>query len=160
MAEVRVKYAPGELSRVIPLRLLPGTDLMTGLKKVCEENGVLHGTILSAIGTLRQLTIQIFVPKKEAKLGAGYNPPQTLPGPMEIMGIQGVIMETERGEVALHLHGVFCDQEGKTLGGHLVPGGNPILATLDVVIGEVSGVRMMQRYDEETDLNLFSPEPA
>jgi len=160
MTEVRAKYVSGGLSRVVPLRLLPGTDLMTGLKKVCEDNGVRHGTILSAIGTLRQLTIQIFVPKDRAKLGAGYDPPQTIPGPIEIMGIQGVIMETESGEVALHLHGVFCDKEGKTLGGHLVPGGNPVLATLDVVIGEVSGVRMMQRYDEETDLNLFSPEPA
>jgi predicted DNA-binding protein with PD1-like motif len=160
MTELRTKHVCGELGRVIPLRLLPGTDLMNGLKKVCEDNNIRHGTILSAIGTLRQLTIQIFVPKPKAKLGAGYDPPQTIPGPAEIMGIQGVIFETETGEVALHLHGVFCDKEGKTLGGHIVPGGNPILATLDAVIGEVSGVRMMRRYDEETDLNLFSPEPA
>ena len=160
MPEIRTKYAFGELSRVIPLRLLPGTDLMDGLKKVCEENGIRHGTILSAIGTLRKLTIQIFVPNEKTKLGAGYDPPQTIPGPAEIMGIQGVIFETETGEVALHLHGIFCDKEGKTIGGHIVPGGNPILATLDAVIGEVSGVRMMRRYDEETDLNLFSPEPA
>ncbi len=160
MAEPRTKHVCGKLGRVIPLRLLPGTDLVNGLKKVCEDNDVRHGTIMSAIGTLRQLTIQIFVPKQEAKLGAGYDPPQTIPGPIEIMGIQGVIFETETGEVALHLHGVFCDREGKTLGGHIVPGGNHVLATLDAVIGEVSGVRMIRRYDEETDLNLFSPEPA
>ncbi|MBA7620722.1 hypothetical protein ES703_28076 [subsurface metagenome] len=100
------------------------------------------------------------MPNEKTKLGAAYDPPQTIPGPIEIMGIQGVIFETESGEVALHLHGVFCDKDGKTLGGHIVPGGNPVLATLDAVIGEVAGVRMMRRYDEETDLNLFSPEPA
>ena len=160
MAELRTKHVCGELSRVIPLRLLPGTDLINGLKKVCEDNGVRHGAILSAIGTLRKLTIQIFVPNEKTKLGAAYDPPQTIPGPIEIMGIQGVIFETESGEVALHLHGVFCDKDGKTLGGHIVPGENPVLATLDAVIGEVAGVRMMRRYDEETDLNLFSPEPA
>ena len=159
MTELRSMYACGKLGRVVPLRLLPGTDLMNGIKQVCDDNGIRHGVVLSAIGTLRQLTINIFVPKPELKIGAGYNPPQTIPGPIEIMAIQGVIFETENGEVGLHLHGVFCDKKGSTLGGHIVPGGNPILATLDAVVGEVSGVRMLRRYDAETDLNLFSPEP-
>lgn len=159
MTELRVKSICGNMSRVLAVRLLPGTDLMDGLKKACQDNGVRQGTIISAIGTLRQLNIQIFVPRPELKLGAGYNPPVVIPGPMEVMAIQGVIMETESGETALHLHGVFCDKDGKTLGGHIVPGGNPILATLDAVIGEMGGLKMMRRYDAETDLSLFSPEP-
>jgi len=158
MAEIRAKHVCGKFGKMIPARLLPGTDLMNGLKKVCEDNGVRHGTVLSAIGSLRKLTIQVLAPNEKVKLGAAYTEPQTIPGPIEILGIQGVIFEIEAGEVALHLHGIFCDKDGKTFGGHIVPGENPILATLDAVIGEVAGVRLTRRHDEETDLKLFSPE--
>lgn len=158
MAEIRTKHVCGKFGKVVAVRLLPGTDLMNGLKKVCEDNGVRHGTLLTAIGSLRKLTIQVLAPNEKVKLGAAYTQPQTIPGPIEILGIRGVIFETETGEVALHLHGVFCDKDGKTMGGHLVPGENPILATLDAFIGEVADVKLMRRYDEETALPLFSPE--
>jgi predicted DNA-binding protein with PD1-like motif len=160
MAELRMKHALGSIGKTVALRLLPGTDLMSGIKKACEDNGIRGGAILTAIGSVRKLTVQVLVPNEKAKLGVAYNPPQTIPGPIEVLGIQGVIFETETGEIALHLHGTFCDQEGKTFAGHLVPEENPILATLDVVIGEVAGVRFMRRYDEETEINMFSPEPA
>ena len=107
MTELRAKHVSGNFKRIVPLRLLPGTDLMNGLQRICQEQGIRHGTIISAIGTLRQLTIQIFVPNDKVKLGASYDPPHSIPGPIEIMGIQGVIFETESGETALHLHGVF-----------------------------------------------------
>ena len=158
MPEIRAKHVCGKFGRIVPLRLLPGTDLMNGLKKVCEDNGVRYGTILTAIGSLRKLTTQVLVPNEKAKMGAAYTEPSTIPGPIEILGIQGVIFETDTGEVALHLHGIFCDKDGKTYGGHLVPGENPILATLDAVIGEIADVKLIRRYDEETELGLFSPE--
>ena len=158
MAELRTKYVCGRLGKTVAVRLLPGTDLMNGLKKACEENGIRGGAILTAIGSLRKVTFQILAPSEKAKMGAAYTEPQVTSGPIEILGLNGVILETESGEVALHLHGIFCDKDGKTFGGHLVPGENPILATLDAVIGEVSDARFMRRYDEETELNMFSPE--
>lgn len=160
MTNLRTKYACGKFGKIVPVRLLPGTDLMNGLKKTCDDNGIRHGTILTAIGSLRKVTLQVLVPNEKTKLGVAYTEPQTVLGPIEILGIQGVIFETETREVVLHLHGIFCDKNGKTLGGHIVSGENPILATLDAIIGEVADVRLMRRHDEETDLNLFSPEPA
>jgi len=158
MPEIRAKTLPARFGRVFPVRLLPGTDIMSGLKKVCEDNNIRHGHLLMAIGSLNQLTIQIFRPNPKAKIGAGYTEPETIPGPIEILGLSGIIFETETGEIALHLHGSFCDKEGKVLGGHLVPGGNPICATMDACIAEVADAKFMVRYDEETDLSLFSPE--
>lgn len=158
MSEMRTKYVCADFGKIVSLRLLPGTDVMNGIKKICEENGIRHGHLLMAIGSLNQLTIQIFRPKPEAKIGAGYTDPEVIPGPIEIVGLSGIIFETEKGEVALHLHGTFTDKEGKVLGGHLVPGGNPICATMDACIAEVSNVKFMVRYDKETELNLFSPE--
>jgi predicted DNA-binding protein with PD1-like motif len=158
MAELRTKYVCGRLGKTVAVRLLPGTDLMNGLKKTCEDNGIRGGAVLTAIGSLQKVTFQVLAPNEKAKMGAAYTEPQVTPGPIEILGIQGVILETDSGEVVLHLHGTFCDKEGKTFGGHLVPGENPILATLDAIIGEVADVRFGRRYDEETELNMFSPE--
>ncbi len=158
MDEIRSKHVSASFSNIIAARLLPGTDIMHGLAAVCKENGILHGYLLMAIGTVNKATIQIFRPKPETKLGAGYTEPETIPGPIEILGLSGIVFETEKGEVALHLHGTFCDKEGKLLGGHIVPGGNPVCATLDACIARVSGARFMTRFDEETGLNLFSPE--
>jgi len=132
---------------------------MNGLKKACADNKIRYGTVLTAIGSTRQLTYQVLVPNPEAKPGAAYSEPLVIPGPIEVLGIQGVILETEAGETVLHLHGTFSDKDGKVYGGHLVPDENPILVTLDAVIGEVTEAKLMRRHDEETDFNLFSPEP-
>ncbi len=158
MDELRTKHVCGKFGKIIPVRLLPGTDLINGLKKVCEDNGIRHGTLLTAIGSLRKLTIQVLAPNEKVKLGAAYTDPQTILGPIEILGIRGVIFETETGEVTLHLHGIFCDKDGKTMGGHLVPSENPILATLDACIGEIADVKLIRRYDEEIALPVCSPE--
>jgi predicted DNA-binding protein with PD1-like motif len=160
MEEIRAKYVKAYFKRIIAVRLLPGTDITYGLKKVCEDNGILHGYLLMAIGTVNKATVQIFRPRPETKLGAGYTKPESIPGPIEILALSGIIFETEDGEVALHLHGTFCDKDGKLLGGHIVPGGNPVCATLDACLAQVGGARFMTRFDEETGLNLFSPEEA
>ena len=159
MAEVRSIYACGKFGKMIPVRLRPGTDLINGLKKVCEDNGVRYGVLMTAIGSLQKLTFKTFVPDKKAKLGAAYTEAEVLPGPIEILGANGVIVETQSGEIGFHLHGSFADKHGKVYGGHLVDGGNPILATLDAVIGEITDAKFMRRYDEEADLNLSTPEP-
>jgi predicted DNA-binding protein with PD1-like motif len=157
--EARTKYVLSKVGKVVPLRLLPGTDVMNGIKQVCEENGIRGGAVLMGIGSVRKLTIQILKPNEKAKIGSAYGAPEVTPGPIEILGIQGIIYEVaETGELALHLHGNFCDKDGKTFGGHLVPGENPILATLDTIIVEFANVNIKRRYDEETDLNMFSPE--
>ncbi len=160
MGEIRTKHVLGGIGKVVPVRLLPGTDLLEGLKKTCVEYGIDSGTILSAIGSLEKLTIKILVPNKEAKLGAAYGDPYTTPGPIEILSLGGVILQDAgTGEVDIHMHGIFCDQYGKTLGGHVVPEDNPVMATVDAVLAEVSDAKFMRRYDEETGFDLFSPEP-
>jgi predicted DNA-binding protein with PD1-like motif len=159
MGEVRAKHVSGGIGKVVPVRLLPGTDVIEGFLKTCADHDIRSGTILSAIGSLRHLTIKVLVPNKEVKLGAAYGDPVTSPGPIEILSLGGVIFEDEAtGEVDIHMHGTFCDQDGKTLGGHVIPEENPVLATVDAVLAEVSGARFMRRHDEETGLLLFSPE--
>ena len=52
MTEVRTIHANGRFGKVVPVRLRPGTDVMDGLKRVCEEQGIKHGAVLGGIGNI------------------------------------------------------------------------------------------------------------
>ena len=151
-------HASGRFGNAVPVRLRPGADVMHGLKQVCEQHKIKHGAILVGIGSLRQLSFQVLTPKPETKLGAGYTEPQVVPGPVEIVNLQGVVFQSEEGETLLHVHGTFSDQHGKVYAGHVVPGANPILATLDAVVAEVGDVRLIRRVEPEVGMGLCTPE--
>lgn len=160
MADSRAFHANGRFAKVVPVRLRPGTDVMDGLKRICEQHGIRYGAILLGIGSLRQLSFQVLTPKPATKLGAGYSEPVVVQGPVEVLSLQGVIFQSEEGETLLHVHGTFSDQRGKVYAGHVVAGANPILATLDGMIAEVADVTLIRRMDPEVGMGLFTPEPA
>jgi predicted DNA-binding protein with PD1-like motif len=93
MADPSAFHASGRFAKAVPVRLRPGTDVMEGLKQVCEAHGIRQGAILMGIGSLRQLSYQVLTPKPETKLGAGYTDPVVVPGPVEILSLQGVIFQ-------------------------------------------------------------------
>jgi predicted DNA-binding protein with PD1-like motif len=130
-----------------------------GVRQACEHYGIKQGAILVGIGSLRQLSFQVLAPKPETKLGAGYTDPTIVAGPVEILSLQGVIFQGDDGGALLHIHGTFADQHGKVYAGHVVPGANPVLATLDAVVAEVDGVRLIRRMEPEAGLGLYTPEP-
>jgi uncharacterized protein len=151
-------FASGGFGKIVPLRLKTGTDITDGIRQICEANGIRGGAILMGIGSLRKMTFQVLIPKADTKLGAGYTEPQAVPGPVEVLSLQGVIFESEEHELLLHIHGTFSDQEGKVYAGHVVAGENPVLATLDGVVAEFADVRLVRRTDPDVGLGLFTPE--
>jgi predicted DNA-binding protein with PD1-like motif len=153
-------FASGKMGRLVPVRLRTGTDVTNGLKQICEELGIKYGAVLVGIGSVRQLSYCVLTPKPETKIGAGYTDPEVVPGPVEIVGLSGVIFQSEQGETLLHLHGTFSDKVGKVYAGHVVAGANPVLATLDAMIGEVADAKMIRRMDEEVGMGLYTPEAA
>jgi predicted DNA-binding protein with PD1-like motif len=158
MVALGAYHASGRFGKLVPVRLRRGTDLMSGLKQVCEEYGIKYGAILAGIGSLQKMTYQVLAPKPETKLGAGYTDPQVVPGPVEIVNLQGVVFQSEDGETLLHVHGTFSDQQGKVYAGHVVAGENPVLATLDGIVAEVADLKLVRRMDAEVGLGLFTPE--
>ena len=46
-----MKSAKGTFKNLYALRFEPGEDVMLGLQKFCEDHGIGHGVILSAIGS-------------------------------------------------------------------------------------------------------------
>ena len=158
MGEIGGHYAVGKFGRYIPVRLRTHTDITNGLKAVCEENGVKYGAVVFGIGSIRQLTYQVLAPKPGTKLGAGYTDPQVIPGPVEVVSMHGVVFQSEKGETMFHLHGTFSDQKGKTYGGHIVAGGNPVLATLDALIAEALDVEIVRQMDEDVGMPVVIPQ--
>jgi hypothetical protein len=153
-------FASGKPGRLVPVRLRTGTDLAGGIRGLCEELGIKYGAVLVGIGSVRQLSYCVLIPRPETALGAGYGDPVVVPGPVEIVGLSGVIFQSEQGETLLHLHGTFSDKTGTVYAGHVVAGANPILATLDAVIVEVADAKLIRQMDEDVGMGLFTPEPA
>ena len=159
MVELKVKNICGRLGKVLPIQLPTGEDLVASLKQACRDNGIRYAAILSTVGSLRQLTIENVIVDKTSRTGAGFGPPKVIPGPLQVMSLEGFIYESTKGEMDYHIHGLFADTDGKICGGHLIEGGNPIQTRLVMVVGEIAGVRMVERLDEKSGHLIMNVEP-
>ena len=155
---VQYKYSVGSLGRVVAVRLLPGTDIIEGIEKVCADLGIDYAYVNCTTGTLAKATLMYFVPNPSTKVKASYGPPTEIPGPLSFLGGSGVVGKDEKGDTLTHIHGAVCDQWGHVHGGHLVKGGNPVLVTSDVIIIELKDVKIVRKYDAEIDLSVLEPE--
>ena len=149
----------GNIGKVLPIQLPAGEDFITSLKKACAKQGIHYAAVLSTVGTLRQLTVEGVRVSKTSKAGVEWAPPKVIPGPMQVMSLEGVIYSSAKGEMDHHIHGLFADTEGNILGGHLVEGGCPIQNRLVTVVGEIAGVRMIERLDEESGHLVMNVDP-
>lgn len=125
----------GKLTDVILARLDPNEDVLLGIRKVCREQNIRTGVIMSMTGALQQARLERFP--------ANYKPDHSIPievieleGPLEITA-HGIIGETDapehggrpfsvggfvHGEPYIHCHVVATDKHGETICGHLVEG--------------------------------------
>lgn len=155
--EVRVQYAVGKAGKTVAARLLPGTDLLTGIEEICHDNDITYASISTCFGSFQKAVYLFLVPQSQSKVGAGYGDVNRVAGPVEFLNGVGVVCQRD-GNYDTHFHATMCDKEGKVFGGHMLKGENPVLTTVDVVINEVEGVNMFRKYDEETDLIQFDPQ--
>ena len=138
------------IGKVIVKQLPTNEDLVQGIKRLCTNNGIRYGQILSVIGSLRHLTIECIVVSQENDSGFDFGPPKVIPGPMQILSLVGIIFENESGEMDTHIHGTFSDSDGNIFGGHIIEGECPVAVRLTIVIGEIAGVGMIERKDRES----------
>jgi len=155
METIRIQAVASEKGKRIVGRLLPGTDLISGIEAMCQQHRVTSATILSVIGSLIEARMVYAVPDASGKIGIRYHDPVTIAGPLELLACQGVVGQTEEGVPSVHLHGLVSDPAMKVVGGHFLAGGNLVLATAEILIQESSDVRMIREQDEETGFALF-----
>ncbi|NLJ46954.1 MAG: DNA-binding protein [Treponema sp.] len=153
--DIRSEYAVSEIGRTLIGRLLPGTDLVPGILSICAESGIRFGYVASLIGSLERVRFIYVNRSPRSRSGFVFTKPRERGGPLEILSAQGTLGEEEGGSPFLHLHALLCDEKDRIFGGHVLETGCPVLATVEVVIRETRGIRLIRGPDEETGVSLF-----
>lgn len=132
------------------LRLDNGDELIKELGNFCLEHRVTAGW-LSALGACKELTLAYYnVDTKEYEN-------HIVPGNLEVVSITGNLGVFKNNPIA-HVHGVFSDNELKTVGGHVVS--LIVSATLEIRVTILQG-QISREFDDQTCLKLIrNPEAS
>ena len=149
------QFARGAISRAAAFRLRPGEDVFEGIERVCRENGINNGVIISGVGSLKQASYCVPEDRKDGSYT--YGDPYIRKGSFSVTSLSGMICTTEDGSLLPHVHMTIAEGEGASFGGHMVKG-CIVSVSLDIVIGEFSGMIMGRRYDEELQMPVFNPQ--
>lgn len=127
------------------VRLKRGEEVIEELKKLCKEEDIKLAEI-TGLGASNLVEIGVFNPGTKE-----YNT-KVFEGMFEITSLVGNVTRKD-GEVYLHIHINFGDENGAVLGGHLVQA--KISATSEIIIREIPG-EVGRELSEEIGLNLLS----
>jgi uncharacterized protein len=106
-------------------RLKPSQDLMVEIEQNIAERNIEAGCVLCCVGSLTHATLRL----------ANQEDNSECEGYFEIVSLIGTVSTN-----GSHLHISISDSEGKTMGGHLLPGckvyttAELVLATFDNII--------------------------
>ena len=137
-----MEYRRFENSYVV--RLNKGEEVISSLKKLCKDENIRLGEI-TGLGASDLIEIGVFnVKTKEYKT-------KTFEGMFEITSLVGNATRKD-GEVYLHIHINFGDEDGVVKGGHLVR--TNISATSEIILRKIEG-EVGRKLSEEIGLNLL-----
>ena len=115
-------------------RLKPGQDLFNEIEAIVSEKNIEAGCVLSAVGSLTHATLRL----------ANRDHYSEYDGHFEIVSMIGTV--SIHGS---HLHISISDGDGKTIGGHLVPG-SKIYTTAEMVLGIFDDVVYKREFSEDS----------
>jgi predicted DNA-binding protein with PD1-like motif len=124
------EFAAGRL-KTYALRLRPGQDLRRELERFAKEQKLRAGLVLTAVGSLTKASLRL----------ADQSEATQFEGKFEIVSLVGTLSPD-----GPHLHVSLSDKTGRTIGGHLVEGCT-VYTTVELVLGEVEGVRFTREQD-------------
>ena len=154
----RFSYRECRDGRRFLLRIPPGAKLLEQVQRFTRAVGLRHGVIVSAIGSVRQLTFTDIQAGAHLPITAPRMPVHTVEGPLDLMGIEGNFVPHEDGEVDLHLHILGAKSSGEVVGGHLIEA--EVFATCEMVIAEyiMEGVERQRSETGGVDTLAFEEE--
>ena len=120
--------------QTITFRLKPGEDLFEAIEAVVAERNIEAGCVLSAVGSLIYATLRL----------ANHDYYSEYDGYFEIVSMTGTV--SAHGS---HLHISISDEDGKTIGGHLVSGCK-IYTTAEMVLGIFEDVVYKREFTEDS----------
>jgi len=120
--------------RAFAARLRPGQDLKRELLGLAERERIGAGWVLTCVGSLSRVMLRL----------AGAERRTSLDGSFEIVSLVGTVSRTGG-----HLHLSVSDENGATVGGHLLDG-CIVRTTAEVVLGADERLVFDRRHDPET----------
>lgn len=145
--------ACGKSERIVAFKLMPGDDVLEGIVQICEQYSLFSGMVIGAVGSLQNAVYKKIVYIPEAKYHAGYGADICTDGPLELIGMSGIICHADDGQVLPHIHIALNDG----MGGHLCPG-TKVAITVEGAIIETEGINMRKIMDVERNIMVFYPE--
>lgn len=140
------EYSAG---RRFVFRLPPGSDLLQSIQAFCQERSIAVASF-QLIGAVRSARIA-FYDQGHKRYGE-----LAIDRAMEIVSCSGNVSLRD-GQPFVHAHISLADEEGHSLGGHLLPGTIVFVAEVDVQ--ELRGEPLLRTPDQETGLPLWKIEP-
>jgi predicted DNA-binding protein with PD1-like motif len=116
------------------LRLKPGEDLLLAIQRFVDEHGIEAGWVAAGAGSLTDWTLR-FADRPDGASSTGR---------FEIVALSGTV--SKHGS---HLHLAVSDRDGRTTGGHLLPGCR-VYTTAEIVLGEARDLVFTRAVDGTT----------
>lgn len=167
-SEHRPGHRPGtqvgtaRFARVLTIRLGPDEDVLPAMAAILDEHEIDHGVILGGVASLHHLTVRnIHRFPEHWPITTDDRRVTTVPGPLEILGMQGNVARRRDGDLVIHCHlDVSVGTPATvTYGGHVVE--NTIVATTcELYIAELEGTDVRRVRDEVTQADELHVEAA
>ncbi|AOF87208.1 hypothetical protein BSY239_516 [Hydrogenophaga sp. RAC07] len=119
---------------LLPIRLLPGTDLRRALEALPLSHGTDSAFVVAGIGSLVQVSLR-YADATETTL---------LAGPLEMLSLSGSL-----STAGAHLHASVSDAAGRVSGGHLGQG-STVRTTAEVLLALLPKGTLTREHDAAT----------
>ena len=127
------------------LKALPGEEIVAALTAFLNERKIYAGSF-AGIGAVGEAEVAFWDPAARRYLK------RVLPGPLEILSVNGNVARTEDGKSFVHAHIVLGDRELRATGGHLFRAlAEP---TCELVLRPLPGI-VERRMEPECGLRLW-----
>ncbi len=129
-------------------RLPKGKDLLEAMAREFEKRSVTKASF-SLIGAVTKAVLGYYDTEDHKYVNKEFD------FPLEIVSCMGNVSKKD-GEIFVHAHACFGDDDYQCIGGHLMPG--TIILAAELFGNPVSGPTPVRRFDEPTGLMLWSHE--
>jgi uncharacterized protein len=151
----------GSFGRVLVIRLGPGEDVLPAMERLLLDADLTNGAIVSGVASLQHASVRnIFRFPEQWPIQPDMRKQTTVPGPLEILAMQGNVAPKPDGGLFIHCHVGFSvgAPPAATYGGHLIED-TIVGTTCELYIAELRGIDVRRVHDPETQTLELDMDP-
>ena len=124
-----------EQGRRFIIKIKPGERLRERLGAFARQAGVKNAVVISAVGSVRDASFRGIKAGAKRPITEPRMHQHELPGPLELLGLEGNLISDDSGEIDCHLHVLLGKSSGEVVGGHLFDA--EVFASCEIVLTEM-----------------------